>query len=125
MALLEPGDVVAVDALTYPGFKLAAEFSRLELAPVPAAGDGMDLDALADLCRRRPVRAVYTMPTLHNPLGWVATAAWREALASIVRRHGLMLIEDGAYAFLVEDAPPPLAAFAPEATCSGSLDPEA
>jgi DNA-binding transcriptional MocR family regulator len=116
MALFEPGDVVAVDALTYPGFKLAAEFSRLELAPVPAAGDGMDLDALADLCQRRPVRAVYTMPTLHNPLGWVANAAWREALAGIVRRHGLMLIEDGAYAFLVEDAPPPLAAIAPEAT---------
>ena len=35
MALLEPGDVVAVDALTYPGFKLAAEANRLELAPFP------------------------------------------------------------------------------------------
>src|SRR5262245_56375000 len=50
MALLEPGHVVAVDALTYPGFKLAAEASRLELAPIPAAGHGPDLDALAALC---------------------------------------------------------------------------
>lgn len=116
MALFEPGDVVAVDALTYPGFKLAAEFSRLELAPVPATPDGMDLDALADLCRRRRVRAVYTMATLHNPLGWVASDAWREALAAIIRRHALILIEDGAYAFLAEHAPPPLAAKVPEAT---------
>lgn len=116
MALFEPGDVVAVDALTYPGFKLAAEFSRLELAPVPAADDGMDLDALADLCRRRRVRAVYAMPTLHNPLGWVAGLAWRESLVDLARRHGLMLIEDGAYAFLAAQAPPPLAALAPEAT---------
>jgi len=116
MALLEPGDVVAVDALTYPGFKLAAEAGRLELAPIPAAGHGPDLDALTALCRRRRVRAVYAMPTLHNPLGWVMSATRRRELVAIARQHGLMLIEDAAYAFLAERAPPPLAALAPERT---------
>ncbi|KVC55977.1 PLP-dependent aminotransferase family protein [Burkholderia stagnalis] len=116
MALLEPGDVVAVDALTYPGFKLAAEANRLELAPIPAAGRGPDLDALAALCRRRRVRAVYAMPTLHNPLGWVTGAARRRELVAIARRHGLLIIEDAAYAFLAEHAPPPLASLAPETT---------
>lgn len=116
MALLEPGDVVAVDALTYPGFKLVAQACRLELAPIPAAGHGPDLDALAALCRQRRVRAVYTMPTLHNPLGWVTSAARREALVAIARQHDLMLIEDAAYAYLADDAPPPLAALAPERT---------
>jgi DNA-binding transcriptional MocR family regulator len=116
MALLEPGDVVAVDALTYPGFKLAAEANRLELAPIPAAGNGPDLDALEALCKRRRVRAVYTMPTLHNPLGWVMSASRRQELVTLARRHGLILIEDAAYAFLAEDAPPPLASLAPETT---------
>ncbi|WP_280155766.1 PLP-dependent aminotransferase family protein [Piscinibacter sp. XHJ-5] len=116
MSLLEPGDVVAVDTLTYPGFKLAAEANRLELAPVPAAGHGPDLDALAALCKRRRVRAVYAMPTLHNPLGWVMSATRRRDLVAIARRHGLILIEDAAYAFLAEGAPPPLAALAPETT---------
>lgn len=116
MALLRPGDVVATDALTYPGFKVLAEAQRLELAPIPAAGQGTDLDALEALCRRRRVRAVYAMPTLHNPLGWVMSASRRRQLVSIVRRHGLLLIEDAAYAFLAEDPPPPLAALAPEAT---------
>jgi DNA-binding transcriptional MocR family regulator len=116
MALLEPGDVVAVDALTYPGFKLAAEANRLELAPIPAAGHGPDLDALAALCKRRRVRAVYAMPTLHNPLGWVMSARRRRELVTIARRHGLILIEDAAYAFLAEGAPPPLTALAPETT---------
>jgi DNA-binding transcriptional MocR family regulator len=116
LALLEPGDVVAVDALTYPGFKLAAEANRLELAPIPAAGNGPDLEALASLCKRRRVRAVYAMPTLHNPLGWVMSASRRRELVAIARRHGLMLIEDAAYAFLAQDAPPPLAALAPETT---------
>ncbi|MFM0631559.1 aminotransferase-like domain-containing protein [Paraburkholderia xenovorans] len=116
MALLEPGDVVAVDTLTYPGFKLAAEANRLELAPIPAAGHGPDLDALAALCKQRRVRAVYTMPTLHNPLGWVMSATRRRELVAIARQHGLVIIEDGAYAFLAEDAPPPLASLAPDTT---------
>ena len=117
MALFEPGDVVAVDALTYPGFKLAAEANRLELAPIPAAGNGPDLDALAALCKRRQVRAVYSMPTLHNPLGWVLSASRRRELVAIARRHGLVVLEDAAYAFLAGDAaPPPLAALAPEIT---------
>ncbi len=35
---------------------------------------------------------------------------------AIARRHGLLIIEDAAYAFLAEDAPAPLAALAPEST---------
>jgi len=116
MALLQPGDVVAVDALTYPGFKVLAEQQRLELLPLPASGQGPDLDALESACLRRRVRAIYAMPTLHNPLGWVMSASRRRQLVSVVRRHGLLLIEDAAYAFLVKDPPEPLAALAPEST---------
>lgn len=116
MALLQPGDVVATDALTYPGFKVLAEAHRLELAPIPAAGHGPDLDALESLCKRRRVRAVYAMPTLHNPLGWVMSASRRRQLVAIARRHGLLIIEDAAYAFLAEYPPAPLAALAPETT---------
>src|SRR5882724_10080816 len=96
MALLRPGDVVAVDALTYPGFKVLAESLRIELAPLPASGHGPDLDVLERLCARRRVRAVYTMPTLHNPLGWVMSASRRRRLTAIARRHGLFVIEDAA-----------------------------
>lgn len=116
MGLLNPGDVVATDALTYPGFKVLAQAHRLELAPVPSAGQEPDLDALEQLCKRRRVRAVYTMPTLHNPLGWVTSLQWRQRLVAIARQYGLLIIEDAAYAFLAEDPPPPLAALAPETT---------
>lgn len=117
LSLLQPGDVMAVDALSYPGIKVVAEISRLELVALPAAADaGPDLDALEALCRVRKVRAVYCMPTLHNPLGWVMTPVQRHALVDIARRHGLLLLEDGAYAFLEKNAPPPLAALAPDIT---------
>jgi DNA-binding transcriptional MocR family regulator len=116
MALLRPGDVVATDALTYPGFKVLAESQRLELAAIPVAGDEPDLDALEQLCKTRRVRAVYTMPTLHNPLGWVTRLPWRLRLVALAREYGLLIIEDAAYAFLAEDPCPPLAALAPETT---------
>ncbi|MET1079660.1 MAG: PLP-dependent aminotransferase family protein [Pseudomonas sp.] len=116
MALLRPGDVVATDALTYPGFKVLAQAHGLELAPLPAAGQEPDLDALERLCRRRRVRAVYCMPTLHNPLGWVTRLPWRQRLVAIAREFGLLIIEDAAYAFLAEDPAPPLATLAPETT---------
>ncbi|WDU64754.1 PLP-dependent aminotransferase family protein [Pseudomonas poae] len=116
MALLKPGDVIAVDALTYSGFKVLAETLHLEMLAIPLTATGPDLDALQHLCRRRPVRAVYCMPTLHNPLGWVLDLTQREQLVAIARLHNLMIIEDAAYAFLAENPPPPLATLAPERT---------
>jgi DNA-binding transcriptional MocR family regulator len=116
MALLQPGDVIAADALTYSGFKVLAESLHLEIVPIPVTVDGPDLQALDNLCRSRRVRAVYTMPTLHNPLGWVMSADQREHLVTIARQHELLIIEDAAYAFLVENPPAPLAQRAPERT---------
>ncbi|PHX45429.1 GntR family transcriptional regulator [Pseudomonas sp. NZIPFR-PS5] len=116
MALLKPGDVVAVDALTYSGFKVVADALRLELLAISHTGHGPDLNALETLCQRRRIKAVYTMPTLHNPMGWVMDLPWREHLVRIARHHGLLLIEDAAYAFLAEDPPAPLKALAPELT---------
>ncbi|NWD92703.1 aminotransferase class I/II-fold pyridoxal phosphate-dependent enzyme, partial [Pseudomonas sp. K5002] len=116
MSLLRPGDVVAVDALTYSGFKVLAETLHLEIVAIPVTATGPDLAFLEQLCARRPVRAVYSMPTLHNPLGWVMSMAQREHLVAIARRNDLILIEDAAYAFLAEDAPPPVAELAPERT---------
>ncbi|TFH80648.1 PLP-dependent aminotransferase family protein [Pseudomonas kribbensis] len=116
MAQLNPGDVIAADALTYSGFKVLAEALHLEVVAIPVTGNGPDLAALDRLCRNRPVRAVYSMPTLHNPLGWVMPLAQREQLVAIARQHDLTIIEDAAYAFLVDSPPPPLADLAPERT---------
>ncbi|MFV6435697.1 PLP-dependent aminotransferase family protein [Klebsiella pneumoniae] len=116
MGLLRPGDVVAVDALTYSGFKALAALYHLELAAIPCRSEGPDLQALHTLCQQRRVRAVYTMPTLHNPLGWVLNTGQRQALADLARQHDLLIIEDAAYARLVSHPPPPVVSYAPERT---------
>lgn len=114
--LLGPGDQLAVDALTYPGLKMIASAQGFGVRPVPVRNDGPDLHALDQLCRERGVRAIYCMPTLHNPLGWVLDDIQRRSIVDIARRHDCFLIEDAAYAYLAEGAPPALATLAPERT---------
>ncbi|WAJ43691.1 PLP-dependent aminotransferase family protein [Mycobacterium sp. Aquia_216] len=114
--LARPGAIIAVEELTYPGIKLIADDRALELVSFPSGPDGPDLDALAALCSTRPVVAVYTMPTLHNPLGYVMSREQRSRLAEITRRHDCAVIEDGTYAFLEPHSGPTMYTLAPERT---------
>jgi DNA-binding transcriptional MocR family regulator len=82
---------------------------------IPVTPTGPDLDALDTLCRTRPVRAIYTIPTVHNPLGWVLDMQQRRRLIATAR--DCLIIEDGTYAFLDASPPPPLQALAPQRTC--------
>lgn len=136
-ALLAPGDRVAVDSLTYPGFKLVAREHGIVCVPVPWLAErvsddtpgrtshearhdspaGPDFAALEAACRTQAVRAIYVMPTMHNPLGWVLDVRQREQLVALARRYDCLLIEDATYAFLASEAPPPLVVMAPERTC--------
>lgn len=116
MALLKPGDVIAVDALSYPGLLALARAHRLDVQALPQVAGQTDLEALARLCKRRPVRAVYTMPTMHNPLGRVMPQADRLQLAQLAERHDLLIVEDASYAFLAEPAPKPIFTLAPHRT---------
>ncbi|MES2036571.1 MAG: PLP-dependent aminotransferase family protein [Pseudomonadota bacterium] len=115
-ALLAPGDILVMDALTFPGMKTLAQSARLDVEALPLAEGKLNLPALAALCKRRPVRAVYVMPTMHNPMGTVMTDAERKQLAQLAQRHQFLIIEDGAYAFLAEPAPKPVFCYAPEQT---------
>jgi DNA-binding transcriptional MocR family regulator len=118
MAMFQPGDVLAIDELTYPGMRNLAQQAHLDLVSVPQRPGygGMDLDRLEALCRKRPVRGIYTMPTLHNPLGLVMAEADRARLAAMAEKYGFIILEDGAYSFLAEPAPPPVFTLAPQRT---------
>ncbi len=63
-----------------------------------------------------PQRALYLNPTLNNPTTRTVTLARRQAIAAVVNRHGLPLIEDDAYGFIPAHSPAPLATMAPDLT---------
>lgn len=126
--LLRRGDVVATEAMTYPGFRALAFHLGLTMAPVACDAEGMLPDALEESCRRHGAKAIYCTPTIQNPTTATMGRARRQAIADTARRLNLPLIEDGAYDLFPRDALPALVSLAPElvyhvATTAKSLSP--
>ncbi len=113
-SLLAPGDVVLTEEVTYHWVKSVAELLHVKVEGVAVDRHGMLPDALAKAARRRNAKAVYITPTIHNPTGALMHEKRRRELAETVDHHGLFVIEDDVYGFLVTDAPPALSSFIPE-----------
>ncbi len=96
--LLDPGDVVLVEAPTYLGAVMAFGSYEADVRGVPMDADGLDVIALEGLLAGglRP-KLLYTIPDHQNPSGRSLSAARRDALAALARRYGLLVVEDVAY----------------------------
>jgi DNA-binding transcriptional MocR family regulator len=114
--LLEPGDVLLTESLTYAGLQPVAGLLRLRLRGLAIDGHGLRPDALEEACREGGLKAVYLIPTLHNPTTAVMPEARRREIAAIARAHGLRIIEDDVHGLLATERPAPLATLAPERT---------
>lgn len=110
--LFRSGDKVAADCLTYPGMKTLAGMLGIKLVPVSMDGKGMLPDALDTVCRRDKISGVYLMPGVQNPTTACMPLERREAIAGVVRKHNLTIIEDDAYDLTVENSLPPVSIFA-------------
>ncbi len=126
--LLRRGDVVATEAMTYPGFRALAFHAGLNMAAVECDGEGMLPDALDEVCRRTSPRAVYCTPTIQNPTTATMGRARRHDIIAVAHRYGLPIIEDAAYDLYPREPLPALVALAPErvyhiATIAKSISP--
>lgn len=108
------GKTIAVEALTYPWFVRQAQMLGARVLPVALDAECMQPEALRELCLREKIDAVYTMPSLHNPTGAVASLERRAAIVAVAREFTLTIIEDAAYSFLIEQEPPRYYQLAPE-----------
>jgi len=114
--MVQPGDVVATEALTYPGFRALAAHLGVRLVGVAIDRDGLEPEAFEAVCRGHAPKALYCTPTMHNPTTATLPAARREAIVAIARRFGVVIIEDDAYGLLARGGPAPLATLAPDIT---------
>jgi DNA-binding transcriptional MocR family regulator len=114
--LLEPGDVLLTESLTYAGLQPVAGLLRLRLRGLAFDRHGLLPDALDRACSETGAKAVYVIPTLHNPTAAIMPAARRRELAEIADRHGLRIVEDDVHGLLPAERPEPIATLAPERT---------
>jgi len=116
MSLTKSGDVIATEGLAYPGVKTAAAAFGLRLEAISLDRHGLDPDALETACRRLPIKLLYTVPNLQNPTTAIQTLERRQTIIAIAQRHGVTILEDDVFGFLVPDAPPALQTLAPGQT---------
>ena len=93
-ALVDPGDVIAVEAIGHPGAWSAFRLAGAELVPVPVDSDGLSVDALATLLAARRVRAIYVTPHHQFPTTTVMPPGRRRQLLDLARAHRVAIIED-------------------------------
>ncbi|MEE2674981.1 MAG: PLP-dependent aminotransferase family protein [Myxococcota bacterium] len=91
----QPGDAVAVELPTYHNLLSTLVALGLQAVPVPLGLDGPDLEQLERVLSRPEVKAFYTIPTFHNPMGTTTSTAARRQLLEVAGRCGTPVIEDG------------------------------
>lgn len=116
LATCRPGEAVACEATNYTGIRRLAQALGLTLVPVETDRLGMRPDALERACRPGNVRAVLCTPVTHNPTAATMDAARRAAIARVVERADLMLIEDDIYGHLAGDDAEPFYCHMPDRT---------
>jgi DNA-binding transcriptional MocR family regulator len=112
--LTKPGDTVFTESLTYPGMKNLAHLFHLRLQGLAMDEHGIIPEPFERACRSGSARVLYTIPTIHNPLGTVMPDERRREIARIAEEHDISIVEDDVHSFMLERPPLPVAAFAPE-----------
>ncbi len=119
-AMAAQGCTVLVEQLSYDFARRIITDQGLRLREVPVDDGGMDPRALhraiaAERAAGRGVGFVLLNPTFHNPTGTLVGPDRRRELLAVAARHGVLLVEDDAYAELGldgRDRPPSLVSLA-------------
>ena len=95
--LIDPGDVVLVERPTYLTAVQAFTLVGARLIGVDSDEGGMLPDALESAIEQYGAKLVYLVPTFQNPTGRTMSADRRTAIAEVLVRTGVPLLEDDPY----------------------------
>ncbi|MEP4039059.1 PLP-dependent aminotransferase family protein [Pseudophaeobacter sp.] len=116
MALLQPGDLLLAEALTYTPVLTMATRLELRTGVVAIDQEGVVPEAFEEWCNAANPKAFYLTPTLQAPTTITLSKARRTRIAEIAARYDVILIEDDVFGPLKSNKPAPLAQIAPETT---------
>ncbi len=102
-ALLDTGDVVVLEAPTYPGTLHCLRNAGARFALVPSDGNGMQVEELDAVIERvtgatgRRPKMIYTVPDFSNPSGACMSLDRRKKLVEVAAHHEIPIFEDDPY----------------------------
>ena len=109
-----PGDLVAIEAPAFYATLQVLERLKLKAVEIPVhPREGIDLDVLAGSLEHLPIRACWFMSNFQNPLGASMSEDKKRALAGLLAKHQVPMIEDDVYAelYFAQQAPKPVKAY--------------
>jgi DNA-binding transcriptional MocR family regulator len=115
-SIVEPGDVVATEALVDTSIITNASILKLRLRGIELDAEGIIPEALEEAHRREPIKLLCITPCYSNPTVSLMREERRARIAEIARKHDMAIIEDDAFGPLIPNRPKPIWSFAPERT---------
>jgi len=107
MTFLEAGDAVLIPNPGYPTYRAVAEICGAEVREYnlnEAGGWLPDLDALAQTDLSRVKLMLVNYP--HMPTGTAADLPFLTRLVAFAKAHGILLVHDNPYGFILNETPP-------------------
>lgn len=103
-----PGDVVVMEAPTYPGAIDIFRGRGATILTVPVDKDGMRIDILQNVCEKHKPKVIFTIPTFHNPTGFVMSLKRRKQLLDIAGSIHSIIVEDDPCSEIYFEKKPPV-----------------
>ena len=98
MAVCRPGDTVAIESPTYYNHLQTLELLRLKAIEIPThPRQGISLEVLEDVLEKKKARACLFITNFGNPLGSLIPDERKKALAEMLVKYEVPLIEDDIY----------------------------
>jgi DNA-binding transcriptional MocR family regulator len=96
--LVQPGDLVVVEAPTYDRTLLSLRERGAEILALPLEDDGIDVEALARTLEAGQVpKLAHIIPTFHNPGGVTLSLDKRRRLLDLAKTYDFVIFEDDPY----------------------------
>jgi 2-aminoadipate transaminase len=95
--LMDPGDVIIVEAPTFVGAIQAFTAYQASYASVPLDDEGMMVDVLQQKIVETHPKFMYVLPNFQNPAGVTLSRDRRERLVTLAQQYGVPILEDDPY----------------------------
>ncbi|MGN6396198.1 MAG: PLP-dependent aminotransferase family protein [Mucilaginibacter sp.] len=92
--LISPGDTVFVPEPGYRDANQAFELAGAKLVYIPVDKDGMDVDRIEQICKKKVPKMIYVIPHHHRPTTVTLCAERRMRLMNLATMYGFALLED-------------------------------
>ena len=98
MALCKPGDSVVFESPMYFNLLQLLEQLDLRIIELPSSQiEGVNLDTLGFVIENYPVKAMFSIPNVNNPLGFSMPVWKKKKLVQLLAEKNIPLIEDDIY----------------------------